>query len=43
LLETEQNTVKIGDLFLRKICWNWIETEGKDYLIMREDDILAII
>jgi co-chaperonin GroES (HSP10) len=22
LLETEQNTVKIGDLFLRKICWN---------------------
>jgi co-chaperonin GroES (HSP10) len=29
-------------LFL-KICWTELKLEGKDYLIMREDDILAII
>ena len=37
-------TVKIGDTVLYgKYAGTEIKLEGKDYLIMREDDILAII
>jgi chaperonin GroES len=37
-------TVKIGDSVLYgKYAGTELKLEGKDYLIMREDDILAII
>ena len=37
-------TVKVGDLVLYgKYAGNELKLDGKDYLIMREDDILAII
>jgi len=37
-------TVKVGDTVLYgKYSGNELKYEGKDYLIMREDDILAII
>ncbi len=37
-------TVKIGDIVLYgKYVGTDLKFEGKDYLIMREDDILAII
>lgn len=37
-------TVKIGDIVLYgKYAGTELKLEGKDYLIMREDDILAII
>jgi chaperonin GroES len=37
-------TVKIGDIVLYgKYAGTDLKFEGKDYLIMREDDILAII
>jgi chaperonin GroES len=37
-------TVKIGDTVLYgKYAGTELKLEGKDYLIMREDDILAII
>ncbi len=37
-------TVKVGDIVLYgKYSGSELKYEGKDYLIMREDDILAII
>jgi chaperonin GroES len=37
-------TVKVGDSVLYgKYSGTELKLEGKDYLIMREDDILAII
>lgn len=37
-------TVKVGDIVLYgKYAGSELKYEGKDYLIMREDDILAII
>jgi chaperonin GroES len=37
-------TVKVGDVVLYgKYAGNELKLDGKDYLIMREDDILAII
>ena len=37
-------TVKVGDLVLYgKYSGSELKFDGKDYLIMREDDILAII
>jgi chaperonin GroES len=37
-------TVKIGDTVLYgKYAGTELKLDGKDYLIMREDDILAII
>lgn len=37
-------TVKVGDSVLYgKYAGTELKHEGKDYLIMREDDILAII
>jgi chaperonin GroES len=37
-------TVKVGDSVLYgKYAGTELKFEGKDYLIMREDDILAII
>lgn len=37
-------TVKVGDLVLYgKYSGSELKFEGKDYLIMREDDILAIV
>ena len=37
-------TVKVGDMVLYgKYSGSELKFEGKDYLIMREDDILAII
>lgn len=37
-------TVKVGDIVLYgKYSGSELKFEGKDYLIMREDDILAII
>jgi len=37
-------TVKVGDIVLYgKYAGNELKLDGKDYLIMREDDILAII
>ena len=37
-------TVKVGDVVLYgKYSGSELKFEGKDYLIMREDDILAII
>ncbi|HRZ32818.1 MAG TPA: co-chaperone GroES, partial [Flavobacterium sp.] len=37
-------TVKVGDTVLYgKYAGTDLKLEGKDYLIMREDDILAII
>ncbi len=37
-------TVKVGDTVLYgKYAGNELKYEGQDYLIMREDDILAII
>jgi chaperonin GroES len=37
-------TVKIGDSVLYgKYAGTELKLEGKDYLIMREDDILAVI
>ncbi len=40
----EPMTVKVGDLVLYgKYAGTEINVEGKDYLIMRESDILAII
>jgi chaperonin GroES len=37
-------TVKVGDLVLYgKYSGSELKLDGKDYLIMREDDILAII
>jgi chaperonin GroES len=37
-------TVKVGDVVLYgKYSGNELKLDGKDYLIMREDDILAII
>jgi chaperonin GroES len=37
-------TVKIGDTVLYgKYAGTELKLEGKDYLIMREDDILAIV
>jgi chaperonin GroES len=40
----EQLTVKVGDTVLYgKYAGTELKLEGKDYLIMREDDILAII
>ena len=46
--KTAQNrltmTVKVGDTVLYgKYAGTDLKLEGKDYLIMREDDILAII
>ena len=39
-----QMTVKVGDTVLYgKYAGTELKLEGKDYLIMREDDILAII
>ena len=39
-----QMTVKIGDTVLYgKYAGTELKLEGKDYLMMREDDILAII
>ena len=40
----EPMTVKVGDTVLYgKYAGTELKLEGKDYLIMREDDILAII
>lgn len=40
----EPMTVKVGDTVLYgKYSGTELKLEGKDYLIMREDDILAII
>lgn len=40
----EPMTVKVGDLVLYgKYAGTEINVEGKDYLIMRESDILAVI
>lgn len=40
----EPMTVKVGDKVLYgKYAGTELKLEGKDYLIMREDDILAII
>lgn len=40
----EPMTVKVGDTVLYgKYAGSELKLEGKDYLIMREDDILAII
>ena len=40
----EPLTVKVGDIVLYgKYAGTELKLEGKDYLIMREDDILAII
>ena len=40
----EPMTVKVGDSVLYgKYAGTELKLEGKDYLIMREDDILAII
>jgi chaperonin GroES len=40
----EPMTVKIGDIVLYgKYAGTELKLEGKDYLIMREEDILAII
>ena len=40
----EPMTVKIGDVvFYGKYSGTELKLEGKDYLIMREEDILAII
>ncbi len=37
-------TVKVGDVVLYgKYAGNELKLDGKDYLIMREDDILAIV
>ncbi|MTG98095.1 MULTISPECIES: co-chaperone GroES [Myroides] len=37
-------TVKVGDIVLYgKYAGTELKFEGKDYLIMREDDILAIV
>jgi chaperonin GroES len=37
-------TVKVGDIVLYgKYAGNELKLDGKDFLIMREDDILAII
>ena len=37
-------TVKVGDsVIYGKYAGTELKLEGKDYLIMREDDILAII
>jgi chaperonin GroES len=37
-------TVKVGNIVLYgKYAGNELKLDGKDYLIMREDDILAII
>jgi chaperonin GroES len=37
-------TVKIGDsVFYGKYSGTELKLEGKDYLIMREEDILAIV
>lgn len=39
-----QMTVKIGDIVLYgKYAGSELKFEGNDYLIMREDDILAVI
>ena len=39
-----QMTVKVGDMVLYgKYSGSELKFEGKDYLIMREDDILAIV
>ena len=39
-----QKTVKVGDIVLYgKYSGTELKFDGKDYLIMREDDILAII
>ena len=40
----QEMTVKIGDSVLYgKYAGTELKLEGKDYLIMREDDILAIV
>jgi chaperonin GroES len=40
----EKMTVKVGDTVLYgKYAGTELKLDGKDYLIMREDDILAII
>ena len=40
----EPMTVKVGDIVLYgKYAGTDLKLDGKDYLIMREDDILAII
>lgn len=39
----EPMTVKVGDTVLYGYAGSDLKFEGKDYLIMREDDILAII
>lgn len=40
----EPMTVKVGDIVLYgKYAGSELKFEGKDYLIMREDDILAIV
>jgi chaperonin GroES len=37
-------TVKVGDVVLYgKYAGTELKLDGKDYLIMREDDILAIV
>jgi len=42
--EDYKMTVKVGDLVLYgKYSGSELKLDGKDYLIMREDDILAII
>ncbi len=42
--EDQKMTVKVGDTVLYgKYSGSELKFDGKDYLIMREDDILAII
>jgi chaperonin GroES len=42
--EDYKMTVKVGDIVLYgKYSGSELKLDGKDYLIMREDDILAII
>ncbi len=37
-------TVKVGDIVLLwKICGTRIKVDGKDFLMMRESDIFAIV
>ena len=43
-VEGQKLTVKVGDVVLYgKYSGSELKFDGKDYLIMREDDILAII
>lgn len=40
----EPLTVKVGDVVLyEKFAGTSLKHEGKDYLIMREDDVIAIV